>query len=93
MKNFELIDWMIIGLVVISYLYITIKSSKWIVGVILKKFRRIAIRKNKRQLAVEDLLAEFPIGSENGNWTITTHDGRKIKIWRETPQDDQKGSL
>ncbi|WP_447881615.1 DUF4752 family protein [Serratia fonticola] len=93
MKNFELIDWMIIGLVVISYLYITVKSGEWIVGVILKKFRRIALRKNKRQLAVEDLLAEFPIGSENGNWTITTHDGWKIRIWRENPKNNQRGSL
>lgn len=93
MKNFELIDWMIIGLVVISYLYITVKSGEWIVGVILKKCHRIAIRKNKRQLAVEYLLSAFPIGSENGSRTITTHGGWKIKIWREKPQTEQRGSL
>ncbi|MEX2990229.1 DUF4752 family protein [Serratia fonticola] len=93
MKNFELIDWMIIGLALISYFYIAVKSGDWFVGVILKKFRRIANRKNKRQLAVEDLLAAFPIGSENGSRTITTHGGWKIKIWREKPQSEQRGSL
>ncbi|EMP7134708.1 DUF4752 family protein [Serratia marcescens] len=82
MKDASFTDWMIIGLMAISYLFILFRAGEWFVGMLLNSCNRWVKRKNKQQLAIEDLLDAFPVKSDEA-MNITTNGGYRIRITKE----------
>jgi formate-dependent nitrite reductase membrane component NrfD len=82
MKDASFTDWMAIGLMVVGYLFIVVKAGEWLVGVLINFCNRWIKRKNKQQLAIEDLLEAFPVKSDEA-MIITTNCGYKIRITKE----------
>ncbi|MBH3127109.1 DUF4752 family protein [Serratia marcescens] len=82
MKDASFTDWMIIGLMAISYLFILVRAGEWFVGMLLNSCNRWVKRKSKQQLAIEDLLDAFPVKSDEA-MNITTNDGYRIRITKE----------
>lgn len=82
MKDASFTDWMVIVLMVIGYLFIVVRAGEWFVGILLNSCSRWVKRKNKQQLAVEDLLAAFPLEADEAK-NITTNGGYRIRITKE----------
>lgn len=82
MKDASFTDWMIIGLMVISYLFILLRAGEWFVGMLLNYCNRWVKRKNKQQLAIEDLLDAFPVKSDEA-MNIITNGGYRIRITKK----------
>jgi formate-dependent nitrite reductase membrane component NrfD len=82
MKDFSFTDWMVFGLMAISYLFIVVKAGEWFVGILLNSCNRWVKRKNKQQLAIEDLLEAFPVEADEA-MNITTNGGYRVRITKE----------
>lgn len=82
MKELSFTDWMIIGLMTISYLFILVRAGEWFFGILLNSYNRWVKRKNKQQLAIEDLLEAFPVKADEA-MNITTNGGYRIRITKE----------
>ncbi len=82
MEDASFTDWMVIGLMAIGYLFIVVKAVEWFVGFLLNSCNRWVKRKNKQQLAIEDLLEAFPVKTDEA-MNITTNGGYRIRITKE----------
>ncbi|CAI2081110.1 DUF4752 family protein [Serratia ficaria] len=82
MKDFGFTDWMIFGLMAISYLFILVQALKWFCGLLLESGYRWFKREDKQKLAVEALLQAFPVEDDEA-MNITTADGYRIRITKE----------
>jgi formate-dependent nitrite reductase membrane component NrfD len=82
MEKYGPYDWMMIGMMTIGYLFIFVKSGEWFIGLVLNLCNRWVKRKNKQQLAIEDLLEAFPVKADEA-MNITTNGGYRIRITKE----------
>lgn len=85
MKDASFTDWMIIGLMVISYLFISVQAWKWVVLNIANRFDRFLNRKSPKQLAINALCDAFELQKLKQGDCITakTVNGLCIRISRE----------
>ncbi|AKE09192.1 DUF4752 family protein [Serratia liquefaciens] len=82
MEKYGIYEWMMIGMMTIGYLFIFVKSGEWFIGSVLNLCNRWVKRKNKQQLAIEDLLEAFPVKADEA-MNITTNGGYRIRITKE----------
>ncbi|MEO9268630.1 DUF4752 family protein [Serratia ureilytica] len=82
MKDASFTDWMVIGLMVVGYLFILFRAGEWFIGILFNSCNRWVKRKNKQQLAIEDLLDAFPVKADEA-MNITTNGGYRIRITKE----------
>lgn len=54
MHQFSFIDWAIMGLIALSYVFIIVKSIEWLLGVLLRKWLR-----RRRQPVQDKAMSEF----------------------------------
>lgn len=85
MKDANFTDWMVIGLMVISYLFILVQAWKWVVLNIANRFDRFLNRNSPKQLAINALCDAFELQKlkQGDSITAKTVNGLCIKIYRE----------
>lgn len=85
MKDVSFTEWMVIGLMVISYLFILSQAWKWDVLSIANRFDRFVNRNDPQQLAINALYDAFKLGSLGNGCRITakTKNGLTISIYRQ----------
>jgi hypothetical protein len=85
MEDASFTDWMIIGLMAISYLFILFQAWKWVVLNIANRFDRFVNRNDPQQLAINALYDAFELGSLGNGCRITakTKNGLTISIYRQ----------
>lgn len=85
MKDANFTDWMVIGLMVISYLFILVQAWKWVVLNIANRFDRFINRNNPKQLAINALCDAFELQKlkQGDSITAKTVNGLCITISRE----------
>ncbi|QQU64018.1 DUF4752 family protein [Serratia ureilytica] len=85
MKDANFTDWMVIGLMVISYLFILVQAWKWVVLNIANRFDRFINRNNPKQLAINALCDAFELQKlkQGDSITAKTVNGLCISISRE----------
>ena len=54
MHQFSFIDWAIMGLMALSYVFITVKSIEWLLSILLRKWLR-----RRRQPVQDKVMSEF----------------------------------
>ncbi len=81
--EFSISDWLIMGMTLIGYMYIVVKSCQWLISLIIDKCHRFIIRKDRKQLAINDLFDAFDFDETctttartGGGWVLTV---RKVK--------------
>ena len=87
MNNFSdlsVSDWAMLGLVCISYLFITVKAGEWLFGLIIRKCHRFIIRKDRKQVAINELFDAFDF-DEKATTTAKTGGSWVISVWKEKP--------
>jgi len=85
MKDASFTDWMVIGLMVISYLFILVQAWKWVVLNIANRLVRFINRNNPKQLAINALCDAFELQKlkQGDSITAKTVNGLCITISRE----------
>ncbi|WP_205954199.1 DUF4752 family protein [Pantoea stewartii] len=69
MKEISISDWMMIGLMVLGYLFILIKAFEWLVLLLLKKWDKKR-KQDRRQRAVNELYDAFELDTLKDESTI-----------------------
>lgn len=85
MKDASFTDWMIIGLMAISYLFILFQAWKWVVLNIANRFDQFLNRNSPKQLAINALYDAFELQKlkQGDRITAKTVNGLCIRISRE----------
>ncbi|CAI1208110.1 DUF4752 family protein [Serratia marcescens] len=91
MKDANFTDYMIIGLMVISYVFILVQAWKWLVLILANRFDRFLNRNSPKQLAINALYDAFEIQKikQGDRITVKTINGLCIRISREPREEDR----
>ncbi|MBH3048091.1 DUF4752 family protein [Serratia marcescens] len=91
MKDASFTDWMIIGLMAISYLFILSHAWKWLIQILANRFDRFLNRNSPKQLAINALCDAFELQKmkQGDRITAKTVNGLCIRISRE-PRDEDR---
>ncbi|WP_308530046.1 DUF4752 family protein [Serratia liquefaciens] len=91
MKDYNFTDWMIIGLMVISYMFILVQAWKWLVLIMANRFDRFLNRNSPKQLAINALYDAFEMQKikQGDRITVKTINGLCIRISRESREEDR----
>ncbi len=91
MKDANFTDYMIIGLIVISYVFILVQAWKWLVLILANRFDRFLNRNSPKQLAINALYDAFEIQKikQGDRITVKTINGLCIRISREPREEDR----
>ncbi|HGM6654465.1 MULTISPECIES: DUF4752 family protein [Serratia] len=91
MKDTSFTDWMIIGLMAISYLFILSHAWKWLIQILANRFDRFLNRNSPKQLAINALCDAFELQKmkQGDRITAKTVNGLCIRISREPREEDR----
>ncbi len=91
MKDANFTDYMIIGMMVISYVFILVQAWKWLVLILANRFDRFLNRNSPKQLAINALYDAFEIQKikQGDRITVKTINGLCIRISREPREEDR----
>lgn len=91
MKDASFTDWMIIGLMAISYLFILSHAWKWLIQILANRFDRFLNRNSPKQLAINALCDAFELQKmkQGDRITVKTVNGLCIRISREPREEDR----
>ncbi|WP_338561841.1 DUF4752 family protein [Erwinia sp. E_sp_B04_7] len=82
-------QWMMVGLMAISYLFITVKTGQWLMWVFLKSWEKLR-KQTRQQQAVNDLYDAFDLDQIKDGTTlkVTTKGSLTIMIYRTEKKHD-----
>ncbi len=91
MKDASFTDWMIIGLMAISYLFILSHAWKWLIQILANRFDQFLNRNSPKQLAINALCNAFELQKlkQGDSITAKTVNGLCIRISREPREEDR----